>query len=296
MKTLSFWKKSFYSALIFFGTVTALTIGYSNYISSLPTIVGSGSGLTANEWNKMVVALGVLDTNLSNLSFSGGNVGIGTVPDKKLTLRATTSVQDNFLKMYGWFNSYNNRYFQIFRGNNSTELISSGDTGYNSFAIKIRNADSADNQISLNTALFIDGNSNVGIGTSTLSDTLTVSGGITATKFTTSTAWGYVTAGVGWTQPTGTPNNDLSYRRIGSFLQFKGAMTGTSQNNWCSTVATLPSAGRPSLDMNYLPATCWTSGSNLTPCTVMIFTNGNINICSNAPYTYVSIMGSYPIE
>lgn len=78
MKTLSFWKKPVYSALVFFGTVTALTIGYSNYISSLPAIVGSGSGLTAGEWNKMVSALGVLDTNLSNLTFSGGKVGIGT--------------------------------------------------------------------------------------------------------------------------------------------------------------------------------------------------------------------------
>lgn len=92
MKTLSFWKKPVYSALIFCGTVTALTIGYSSYISSLPAVVGSGSGLTATEWNKMVSGLQTLDTNLSNLSFNGGNVGIGVNPGAKLHISNTAGV------------------------------------------------------------------------------------------------------------------------------------------------------------------------------------------------------------
>jgi len=70
MKPLSFWKKSFYSALVFFGTVIALSVGYSNYISVYPANVGTGSGLSSGEWNKMVSALQTLDSNLSKLSFS----------------------------------------------------------------------------------------------------------------------------------------------------------------------------------------------------------------------------------
>ena len=87
MKIRSSWKNAFYSAIIFFGTLTALSVGYSNYISSYPANVGTGSGLTSGEWNKIVSSLQILDSNLSNLSFSWGNVGIGTAnPGTKLEI------------------------------------------------------------------------------------------------------------------------------------------------------------------------------------------------------------------
>ena len=84
MQPLSFWKKSFYSALIFFATLSALSIGYSNFVASYPASVGTGSGLSSTEWNKMVGGLQTLDTNLSNFSFSGGNVGVGIIPSYKM--------------------------------------------------------------------------------------------------------------------------------------------------------------------------------------------------------------------
>lgn len=80
MKTLSFWKKSLYSAIVFFGTLLVLSIGYG-LVGNLSSAdkVGSGSGLTATSWNRIVDGILDLDSRLSNFSFSGGNVGIGTV-------------------------------------------------------------------------------------------------------------------------------------------------------------------------------------------------------------------------
>ena len=66
-------------SVVFFATLGALSIGYSNYIASYPATVGAGSGLSSIQWNKIVSGLQTLDTNLSNLSFSGGSVGIGAV-------------------------------------------------------------------------------------------------------------------------------------------------------------------------------------------------------------------------
>jgi len=100
---------------------------------------------------------------------SSGNVGIGTTsPDKKLTLRSTSTTQDNYIKMYGWWQGYDSRNFQIFRGNVKTELISSGDTGYNTFAIKMNTSGT------LYDAIDISQTGNVGIGTTSPGAKLTV--------------------------------------------------------------------------------------------------------------------------
>jgi hypothetical protein len=72
------FRKSAIAAVGFFGTLGVLSVGYSAYISSLPATANSGATLSSVEWNKMVTALSTLDNNLSNLTFSGGNVGIGT--------------------------------------------------------------------------------------------------------------------------------------------------------------------------------------------------------------------------
>jgi hypothetical protein len=84
MKAIDF-KKPALSAVAFFGTLGILSISYSAIVA--PSPVTTGSGLSAGEWNKMVTALGALDTGLSNFSFSSGNVGIGTVnPLVKFTI------------------------------------------------------------------------------------------------------------------------------------------------------------------------------------------------------------------
>lgn len=72
------FKKSFYSALVFFGTLVVLSVGYS-LVGSLSTAdkVGSGSGLTATSWNRIIdgvldldMRMLNLDTKVSNFSFS----------------------------------------------------------------------------------------------------------------------------------------------------------------------------------------------------------------------------------
>jgi hypothetical protein len=99
MKNLSFWKKSVYSGLVFFGTVIVLTVGYALFNNPLSmSTVGSGSGLTANGWNALVNNINDLNTRLSNISFSGVNVGIGTTnPGALLDLAGTQNTTGNQL-------------------------------------------------------------------------------------------------------------------------------------------------------------------------------------------------------
>lgn len=87
------FRKSVIAAVGFFGTLGALSVGYSAYVSSLPATANSGATLSSAEWNKMVAALSTLDDNLSNLTFSGGGVGIGTAnpATRKLDVRITTT-------------------------------------------------------------------------------------------------------------------------------------------------------------------------------------------------------------
>ncbi len=93
MKTLSFWKKSVYSALVFFGTLMMLSAGYAVLSSGLTTAdkVGSGSGLTASSWNHIIDAIFELDGRTANISSSGGNVGIGGNPGYKLDVNGTVN-------------------------------------------------------------------------------------------------------------------------------------------------------------------------------------------------------------
>lgn len=69
-----------YSALVFFGTLMMLSVGYAVLSSGLSNAdkVGSGSGLTATSWNNIIDGIFELDTRTANIFSSGGNVGIGT--------------------------------------------------------------------------------------------------------------------------------------------------------------------------------------------------------------------------
>ncbi|PIQ41410.1 hypothetical protein COW06_02990 [Candidatus Gracilibacteria bacterium CG12_big_fil_rev_8_21_14_0_65_38_15] len=93
MKALSFWKKSFYSAIIFFGTFFILSVGYGALFGGLTAAdrVGTGSGLTATAWNRIVDGVLDINTRLENLSFSGGNVGIGENPTAKFSIKSSNT-------------------------------------------------------------------------------------------------------------------------------------------------------------------------------------------------------------
>lgn len=74
------FKKSLYSALVFFGTLIVLTVGYAAWTTM--GHVSSGNPLTATSWNALVDNIADLDSRWSrvggNIAFTGGNVGIGT--------------------------------------------------------------------------------------------------------------------------------------------------------------------------------------------------------------------------
>lgn len=96
MYILSPLKKSVYSAVIFFGTLFILSVGYGALSGGLSTAdkVGSGSGLTSTSWNRIVDGVLDLDTRLSHLSFVGGKVGVGTAsPSATLDVNGSISSQ-----------------------------------------------------------------------------------------------------------------------------------------------------------------------------------------------------------
>lgn len=86
MKTSAYRSSAVWTAT-FFATLGAFSVGYSAFVPSMPSPVTAGSGLSSTEWNRMVAGLQGLDAALSNFSFSGANVGIGTAtPDHRFHL------------------------------------------------------------------------------------------------------------------------------------------------------------------------------------------------------------------
>ena len=81
MHDISFLKKSLYSALVFFGTIMVLSIGYAAWNNSMGK-VSIGNTLSASGWNALVDNISDLDDRWArsggNVVFTGGNVGIGT--------------------------------------------------------------------------------------------------------------------------------------------------------------------------------------------------------------------------
>ena len=57
-------KKPFYSALVFFGTLVVLTVGYAAYNLSTET---AGAPMTSMKWNNVINAVNDLDTRVSTL-------------------------------------------------------------------------------------------------------------------------------------------------------------------------------------------------------------------------------------
>ncbi|MDD5376944.1 MAG: hypothetical protein PHH16_02380 [Candidatus Gracilibacteria bacterium] len=98
MKTLPFWKKSIYSALIFFGALITLTVGYAAWNTTMSKVT-AGNPLTATAWNALVDNITDLDSRWArvggNIAFTGGNVGIGTTnPGAKLEINGNIKISD----------------------------------------------------------------------------------------------------------------------------------------------------------------------------------------------------------
>ena len=148
-----------------------------------------------------------------------GNVGIGTVsPGRLLQLNKTdvTTYSSDFDQSYNLLKFTNPDTtigsavgMQFLIGTNreaSIQALSTAD-GTAALSFGTRGGGVRSEKMRIN------GNGNVGIGTTTPSDTLTVNGGVTATNFTSPTGWTSIPSSVAeWT-------SYASCRRIGSFLQ-----------------------------------------------------------------------------
>ena len=92
-KNNSLFRKSLYSALVFFGTIMVLSVGYATWNSTMSQVT-SGNPLSASGWNALVDNIEDLDSRWSRnglaIGYTGGNVGIGTVsPNSPLSLSVT---------------------------------------------------------------------------------------------------------------------------------------------------------------------------------------------------------------
>jgi hypothetical protein len=77
---MAFLKKPVLSAIAFFGTLLALSVGYAALSSGLTTadLSSTGSMLRSASWNRLVNSVLELDTRTAPIASTGGNVGIGT--------------------------------------------------------------------------------------------------------------------------------------------------------------------------------------------------------------------------
>ncbi len=94
--TNSLIRKSLYSALVFFGTIMVLSVGYATWNSTMGKVT-TGNPLSASGWNALVDNIGDLDSRWSRngaaIVFTGGNVGIGTTtPGQKLEIHGTDEI------------------------------------------------------------------------------------------------------------------------------------------------------------------------------------------------------------
>lgn len=254
-------KKSLYSALVFFGTLMVLSVGYAAWTTL--GHVSSGNPLTATSWNALVDNIADLDSRWGrvggNIAFTGGNVGIGT-----------TNLQQNRLSIAAGGNWYSNGALKItnFDGTFATYLTNAAGGLYIS-------------QDGITDHVVINSSGNV-----------TVNGGVTASKITTSTAWTAVPGNATWT-------SSVTCRRIGSFLQLNGQFSlaaGGSTTGWPVTMPNLPSNCWPSISLNYIPGTCWANSTVTSIWVVTINTWGAILVHNSTAFTFISLSWSYPAD
>ncbi|MDD2891794.1 MAG: hypothetical protein PHQ95_02410 [Candidatus Gracilibacteria bacterium] len=97
------FKKSIYSALVFFGTLMMLSIGYAAFLTINSSEYIGGTPLTSTLFGKVVDNLSDLNTRLSNAETNGGIVPTGAIMAFNLTACPTgwteyTAARGRFLR------------------------------------------------------------------------------------------------------------------------------------------------------------------------------------------------------
>jgi hypothetical protein len=139
----SFLKTPVLSALAFVFTVVTVSVGYAAWTALDRNAAATGQTVTSSLMQAVIDDVNDLNSRLSNFSFSGGNVGIGTAnPGAKLDIAAanpivylTSTGNDNArLKLYQGYNSYLTATNAMYLGVGGTDanaatILSNGNVG-----------------------------------------------------------------------------------------------------------------------------------------------------------------------
>lgn len=163
-------KKPILSAVTFFGTLTALSVGYAALNGGLSTSdkVSSNAQLSSASWNRIVDGVLDLDARTNGISSANGNIGIGIAnPGKALDVQGSLRVSSGHI---------------ITSNPNSGIVINSGPVDGVASGIWFRSNAQLGDETAFTNLMRITGSGSVGIGTVTPGQKLTVAGTVESTS------------------------------------------------------------------------------------------------------------------
>ncbi|MDD5197739.1 MAG: hypothetical protein PHN60_02670 [Candidatus Gracilibacteria bacterium] len=132
------FKKALYSALVFFGTLIVLSVGYATYSTMTPAT--SGQPLTIGIWNAMITNIDDLNTRVDSLVSGGGNLWntgatssinytAGKVKVGSVSGNAELDIQSGTKPHWGVYHDETSEELRFWNGSNRVVFGSGGNVG-----------------------------------------------------------------------------------------------------------------------------------------------------------------------
>ncbi|MDD5197740.1 MAG: hypothetical protein PHN60_02675 [Candidatus Gracilibacteria bacterium] len=132
------FKKALYSALVFFGTLIVLSVGYAAYSTMTPAT--SGQPLTIGIWNAMITNMDDLNTRVDSLVSGGGNLWntgatssinytAGKVKVGSVSGNAELDIQSGTKPHWGIYHDETSEELRFWNGSNRVVFGSGGNVG-----------------------------------------------------------------------------------------------------------------------------------------------------------------------